>query len=50
MIVMNEAESSILVHSKPEVNPQTVTDYLKAIQSCGQQNLVVEQSLPEKKT
>jgi hypothetical protein len=42
MIVMNEAENSILVHSKDDGNQVTITDYLQAIQSCGFSNLVVE--------
>jgi hypothetical protein len=40
MIVINETEDSILVHSKDEVNPALISDYLRAIQSCGVQNLV----------
>ena len=31
MIVINEAEDSIVVHSKEDANPVEITDYLKAI-------------------
>ena len=42
MIVINEAEDSIVVHSREDLNPVANTDYLKAIQICGASNLVVE--------
>ena len=35
MIVINETDDSILVHSEEDINPMAITDYLMAIKICG---------------
>lgn len=42
MIVITEAENSIVVHQKDEISQVAINNYLQAIQSCGASDLVID--------